>query len=72
MCADIPRSVERAFLSEPPVRFVGYKCTLCGEKVIEGENVAALDGAMYHYDCLDIKTVLDILDIPVKEAEIST
>lgn len=67
----IPSSIERSYLSEPPVRFTGCKCKLCGEGIAVNEEIVELENGIYHYDCLDVDAILDILDVPVKEAEIS-
>ena len=47
---------------------VGY-CKMCGEEIYAGEKIVEIDGENYHYECLTLDDVLELLDIKVTEAE---
>ena len=60
------------------------KCSLCDESIYVGEEIIDIDGDLYHNDCIeeasveevaklldiDVKDILEMCDIKVKEAEV--
>lgn len=59
------------YADEPEPVSIG-KCECCDKDIMTDEEYVELDGYKYHYDCLSVlsvREVLDVLEIDVKVAE---
>ena len=44
-------------------------CAMCKDDIYAGDKIVEIEGETYHYDCLTLDDVLELLDISVTEAD---
>ena len=44
------------------------KCDMCGDNILYGDKVVEIEGGTFHLDCLSVTDVLELIEVPIKEA----